>query len=129
MGFLYQLQHVLAYVKLLFPAISMKQSAKLSTDHREASYLLQLSSEKSPVLIYHPPFKNIIVIHSFMEMCGASVGSLSVLTSCGPGMTKDRQTQGENGDAWLCQTPWLDCLPTSWGVRKSCAHPWKRNIQ
>lgn len=60
MGFLYRLQHVLANVKLLFPAISMKQSAKgkLSMDHREASYLLQLSSGMSPVLIHHPPFKN-----------------------------------------------------------------------
>lgn len=129
MGFLYQLQHVLANVKLLFPTISMKQSAKgkLSTDHSEASYLLQLSSEMSPVLIYI--FKNNIVIYSFIEMCGGSVGSPSVLTSCNPGMTTGRQTQGGNRDAWRCQTPWLDCLPTSWGVRKSCAHPWKRNIQ
>ena len=26
----------------------------------------------------------------------------------------------EGGDAWLCQVPWLDSPPGSWGVRKSC---------
>lgn len=136
MGFLYQLQHVLPNVKLLFPAISTKQSAKRKpfTDHRGAFYLLQLSSEMSPVLIYHLSFKDNIVIHSLITMGGACLafifrGVSSVLTSCCPGMTTDGQTQGGNGDAWLCQMPWLDCLPTSWGVRKSCAHPWKQNIQ
>lgn len=72
MGFLYQLQRVLPNVKLL-SLLSVRNCLQrgsfLQTTEELSIYCSRVRS-MSPIVIHHPSFKNNIVIHSLIQMCG-----------------------------------------------------------
>lgn len=78
-GFLYQLQHVLPNVKLLFLLSvwsHLQRGIFLRTTEELSIYCSRALSRVSPILIYHLRFKNNIVIHWLIRMCGACLAFL-----------------------------------------------------
>lgn len=79
MGFLYQLQHVLPNVKLLSLLSvwsNLQRGIFLQTTEELSIYCSRALSRVSPILIYHLRFKNNIVIHWLIRMCGACLAFL-----------------------------------------------------
>lgn len=74
--------------------------------------------------------KIIMHTHTYTYVRGPFLaGGFSVSIDRQRSWTDYRETNSwREGDAWLCQTPWLNSPPRSWGVRKPCVAALETNL-